>query len=87
MEFGPDEGSSAPPLPEALRVKIPRSSLRYLLIHHLGRSYRYTTKRITFTDPVKRHNRIRKFIIDDEEGVRAEALAQEDVQVAAANLG
>ena len=25
--------------------------------------------------------------IDDEEGVRAEALAQEDVQVAAANLG
>ena len=36
MEFGPDEGSSAPPLPEALRVKIPRSSLRYLLIHHLG---------------------------------------------------
>ena len=64
MEFGPDDGSSAPPLPEALRVKIPRSSLRYLLIHHLEQRYRYTTKKPTFSDPVKRHNRIRKFIIE-----------------------
>jgi hypothetical protein len=45
-------------------MKIPRSSLRYLLIHHLGHRYRYTKRRPTFTDTKKRHTRIRKFIIE-----------------------
>jgi hypothetical protein len=45
-------------------MHIPRSSLRYLLIHLLGHRYRYTSRKPTFTDKVKRHNRIRKFIIE-----------------------
>ncbi len=53
MELGPDEGSKAPALPEALRMKIPRSSFRYFLIRHLGHRYRYTTKKPTFTDAKK----------------------------------
>ena len=61
---GPTEGSNALALPKALRVKILRSSLRYLLIHHLGHRYRYTTKKPTFSDSKKRHTRNRKFIIE-----------------------
>ena len=84
MEFGPDEGSSAPPLPEALRVKIPRSSLGKL--GALGGIQNWTS---TATDccNIGDMDVGDDVDIDDEEGVRAEALAQEDVQVAAANLG
>jgi hypothetical protein len=52
------------PIVEALRVDIPRASLRYLFIHHLQLNYWYTKKKTTFSDPVKRHHRIRKFMID-----------------------
>jgi len=36
MKNCPDEGSATPALSEHLRMHIPRSSLRYLLIHLLG---------------------------------------------------
>ena len=61
---GAEETEAAPVLAEALRVDIPRASLRYLLIHHLQLSYRYTKKKTTFSDQVKRHHRIRKFMIE-----------------------
>lgn len=61
---GAEETEAAPVLAEALRVDIPRASLRYLLIHHLQLNYRYTKKKTTFSDPVKRHHRIRKFMIE-----------------------
>jgi hypothetical protein len=50
-------------LAEALHVDIPRPSLRYLPIHHMELNYRYTKKKTTFLDPVKRHYRIRKSMI------------------------
>ena len=55
---------------EALRVDIPRASLRYLLIHHLQLNYRYTKKKTTFSDPVKRHHRIRKFMIEMDRALK-----------------
>jgi len=61
---GADETEAAPVLAEALRVNIPRASLLYLLIHHLQLNYQYTKKKTTFSDPVKRHHRIRKFMIE-----------------------
>ena len=51
-------------LAEALRVDIPRASLSYLLIHHLQLNYQYTKKKTTFSDPVMRHHRIRKSMIE-----------------------
>ena len=67
---GEEAGISAPVLPEALRVKIPRASLRYLLIHHLKLNYRYTKKKMTFSDPKKRHQRIRKYIIEMDRALK-----------------
>jgi hypothetical protein len=54
--YGAEETEAAPVLAEALRVDIPRASLRYLFIHHLQLNYRYTKKKTTFSDPVKRHH-------------------------------
>ena len=45
---GAEEMEAAPVLAEALRVDIPRASLRYLLIHHLQLNYRYTKKKTIF---------------------------------------
>ncbi len=70
MEKGPEVGSKAPLLPETLRLRIPRSSLRYLLVHLLQHKYGYTTKKPTFMDPVKRHTRIRKFIIEMDRALK-----------------
>jgi hypothetical protein len=59
----------APTLPPDLRVNIPRSSLRYLL-HHLKFVYAYTRKKPTFTNPKKRHQRIRKYMIEIDRAVK-----------------
>ena len=67
---GAEETEAAPVLAEALRVDIPRASLRYLLIHHLQLNYRYTKKKTTFSNPVKRHNRIRKFMIEMDRALK-----------------
>ena len=87
MEFGPDEGSSAQPLPEAFRAKFPRSSLRYLLIHHLGLDREVggtgwdSNWTSTATDCCDMGDMDvgDDLDINDEEEVRAEAIAQEDV--------
>jgi hypothetical protein len=47
---GTEETEAEPVLAEALRVDIPRASLRYLLIHHLQLNYRYTKKKTTLSD-------------------------------------
>jgi hypothetical protein len=62
--FCAEETEAAPVLAESLRVDISRASLRYLLIHHMQLNYRYTKKKTTFSDPVKRHHRIRKSMIE-----------------------
>ena len=67
---GAEETEAAPVLAEALRVDIPRASLRYLLIHHLQLNYRYTKKKTTFSNPVKRHHRIRKFMIEMDRALK-----------------
>jgi len=67
---GAEETEAAPVIAEALRVDIPRASLRYLLIHHLQLNYRYTKKKTTFSDPVKRHHRIRKFMIEMDRALK-----------------
>jgi hypothetical protein len=67
---GAEEMEAAPVLAEALRVDIPRASLRYLLIHHLQLNYRYTKKKTTFSDPVKRHHRIRNFMIEMDRALK-----------------
>jgi arginine deiminase len=41
-----------------------------LLIHHLQLNYRYTKKKTTFSDPVKRHHRIRKFMIEIDRALK-----------------
>ena len=75
--YGEEAGISAPVLPEALRVKIPRASLRYLLIHHLKLNYRYTKKKITFSDPKKRHQRIRKYTIEMDRALKMQKRKRE----------
>jgi hypothetical protein len=67
---GAEETEAAPVLAEALRVYIHRASLRYLFIHHLQLNYRYTKKTTTFSDPVKRHHRIRKFMIEMDRALK-----------------
>jgi hypothetical protein len=57
-------------LAEALRVDIPRASLKYVYIHHLQLNYRYTKKKTTFSDPVKRHHCIWKFMIEIDRALK-----------------
>ena len=59
MQESPGENASAPALSEDLRVRIPRSSLRYVLIHCLGYRHGYTKKKVVFKEPKKRHLRVR----------------------------
>jgi hypothetical protein len=70
MEEGPIEGSGDPPLIPDLRVSIPRSSLRYALIHYLGYKHGYTKKKTTFSSPAARHLCIRKFIIEMDRALK-----------------
>ena len=71
MEYGPDEEEpESPALPPELRVKVPRSSLRYLLLHRLKFRYGFAKKKPAFSDPVKRHLRIRKFMIEMDRALR-----------------
>jgi hypothetical protein len=80
MEYGPDEEEpESPALPPELRVKVPRSSLRYLLLHRLKFRYGFAKKKPAFSDPVKRHRRVG--------GAQVVQAAQEDIQVAAAHVG
>jgi len=53
-----------PELPAELQCVISRSSMRYILIHHLGMEYRYTKKKGVLMNGAKRHTRIRKFMIE-----------------------
>ena len=63
MREGPASNEpDAPALATTLRMNIPRSSLRYLLIHRLN--LHYWEKRHSFLEPVKRHQRIRKCSIE-----------------------
>ena len=65
MRHGPHEQEpEAPPLAPELRMDIPGTSLRYCLIHRLKFHFGYSKKKPTFSDPVKRNTRIRKFMIE-----------------------
>jgi hypothetical protein len=70
MQEGPGEDASAPALSEDLRVRIPRSSLRYVLIHCLGYRHGYTKKKVDFKEPKKRHLRVRRFIIEMDRALK-----------------
>ena len=70
MQEGPGEDASAPALSEDLRVRIPRSSLRYVLIHCLGYRHGYTKKKVVFKEPKKRHLRVRRFIIEMDRALK-----------------
>ena len=79
MEYGPDEEEpESPALPPELRVKVPRSSLRYLLLHRLKFRYGFAKKKPAFSDPVKRHLRIRKFMIEMDRALQLQDAVWED---------
>ena len=50
--------------PESLRVRIPRSSLSYMLRKHMGYVYAYTKKKGALMKGEKRHAIIRRFVIE-----------------------
>ena len=50
--------------PPSLRVRIPRSSLSYMLRKHMGYVYAYTKKKGALIKGEKRHARIRRFVIE-----------------------
>jgi hypothetical protein len=67
MEDGPRPGSDDPPLDSGHRVRIPRSSLAYLLKKHLGYGFNYVNNHTVGSgtmDTKKRHAKIRKFAIE-----------------------
>ena len=68
MSDGPGEAKGnekqAPDLPDDLKCIIPRASMLYLLKNHLGYDFLYTKKKGPLMKGPKRHNRIRKFMIE-----------------------
>ena len=79
MRDGPHEQEpEAPPLEPELRIDIPRSSLRYFLIHRLKFHFGYSKKKPVFSDAVKRHSRIRKFMIEMDRALQLQDAVWED---------
>lgn len=70
MQEDPGEDASAPALREDLRVHIPRSSLRYVLIHYLGYRHGYTKKKVVFKELKKRNLRVRRFIFEMDRALK-----------------
>ena len=86
VESSGDEGDpNSPVLPTNLRVDIPTSSLRYILIHHLNLNYKYTKKAITFKNPMKRHRVARKFIIEMDRALKMQDATWDEAGVMSVN--
>ena len=64
MENGRGSNLVLPELDEALRGRIPRTTLRYWLTRFLKLEYAYTKKKGVFMKGEARHLRIRKFVIE-----------------------
>ena len=56
--------------PPSLRVRIPRSSLSYMLRKHMGYVYAYTKKKGALMKGEKRHARIRRFVIEMHQALK-----------------
>ena len=82
---GDEDDPNSPVLPTNLRVDIPASSLRYILIHHLNFNYKYTKKAISFKNPVKRHRVVRKFIIEMDRALKMQDATWDEAGVMSVN--
>ena len=58
--------------PESLRVRIPRSSLSYMLRKNMGYVYAYTKKKGALMKGEKRHAIIRRFVIEMHRALKAQ---------------
>ena len=70
------KNTPCPELKDELKCVIAKTSMFYLLHHHLGLDYKYTKKRGVFMATIPRQTRIRKFMIEFSRALVLEATGE-----------